>query len=852
MDDIIGIAPFQFVHVLDMNTNITRLEVGPQTLVLQSNERLVAGPLPMIVIPPAHYCVVLDPVTKFVPGKGYQQKLGQSEIRFHKEPFPLYPGESLQNAADFGKKSNYLSAILKLPVVRANHAIQLEAVLDHDDENGVSRKAGDRWQLDGPLMYMPTPYSRIVKIVDPVIIKTGEALVLRAVQDCEDINGEKRVTGEEWLIKEEGAYLAGVNEEVVRVEKKQTLTPETGLILKANQTLVDSEGKDRLAGEMWLVTGEMMTEYLPEIGVEVVSQVKITVLNSHQFCVIINPVDPKTLKPQFGQRQLRKGVCTFFLHPGEEIQNGIQQAFVLSENEALLLRAIDNHTEVVSSVKGPSKIQRKCGERWMILGPTCYIPPIEVEVLNKRSQIPLSKNEGIYVQDIQKGTVRLVMGPQSYMLAAYEELWEKELSDITEILLRQGGGHGTGDIRKMAYFEQSIDPQILKGRDKTRMVTYRCPGNTAVQVNNYLEKTSRVVFGPDLVILDPHEDFTILSLSAGKPKKEGAMKSLCLMLGPDFITDILEVETSDHARLSVQVAFNNHFEYTKGNPRSEAAIFSVPDFIGYACRQLGSRIRAAVARTTFDEFHRHSSQVILNAVFQKDGVLQKEMRFTNNNLVITTVDVQSIEPVDMKMRDSLSKSVQLAIEISTKSIEAAAAHEAGRNEQISRGQLERQKLHNEKEAEIERCKLLELKSITAAVESTGQATAEAQAQAERILIECESEIEAAKLRAQAAEIEHQAKLEAQYLLRRSEVDYQRNLNSLEIAKTKKMADIEVKRFSDMVKALGVKTIEAMAIAGPEAQMKLLASLGIESTLITDGKSPINLFNTANGLVGKVQ
>lgn len=33
------------------------------------------------------------------------------------------------------------------------------------------------------------------------------------------------------------------------------------------------------------------------------------------------------------------------------------------------------------------------------------------------------------------------------------------------------------------------------------------------------------------------------------------------------------------------------------------------------------------------------------------------------------------------------------------------------------------------------------------------------------------------------------------------------------------------------------------------QVKLLQSLGLKSTLITDGNSPINLFDTANGLVG---
>ena len=32
------------------------------------------------------------------------------------------------------------------------------------------------------------------------------------------------------------------------------------------------------------------------------------------------------------------------------------------------------------------------------------------------------------------------------------------------------------------------------------------------------------------------------------------------------------------------------------------------------------------------------------------------------------------------------------------------------------------------------------------------------------------------------------------------------------------------------------------------QARLLGALGIESMLITDGNTPINLFNTANGLV----
>ena len=64
--------------------------------------------------------------------------------------------------------------------------------------------------------------------------------------------------------------------------------------------------------------------------------------------------------------------------------------------------------------------------------------------------------------------------------------------------------------------------------------------------------------------------------------------------------------------------------------------------------------------------------------------------------MISGIDVHTIEPIDMNMRDSLAKSVQMAIEISTKSIERAAAHEAARSEQKAKGTLERQKLLNER------------------------------------------------------------------------------------------------------------------------------------------------------------
>ena len=54
--------------------------------------------------------------------------------------------------------------------------------------------------------------------------------------------------------------------------------------------------------------------------------------------------------------------------------------------------------------------------------------------------------------------------------------------------------------------------------------------------------------------------------------------------------------------------------------------------------------------------------------------MRDEFRFPPNNLVITSIDIQSVEPVDQRTRDALQKSVQLAIEITTNSQEASARY----------------------------------------------------------------------------------------------------------------------------------------------------------------------------------
>lgn len=79
-----------------------------------------------------------------------------------------------------------------------------------------------------------------------------------------------------------------------------------------------------------------------------VGVVNITTLSNRQYCVILDPCDDKG-NPQLGRRKLIKGEKSFFLLPGERLEKGIQNIYVLGEDEGLILKALEGFTEKVCS-----------------------------------------------------------------------------------------------------------------------------------------------------------------------------------------------------------------------------------------------------------------------------------------------------------------------------------------------------------------------------------------------------------------------------------------------------------------------------------------------------------------------
>lgn len=310
----------------------------------------------MINIPPRHFCIVANPCVRDMDGvvvvdQHGQVKLrhGDQEIRFSdtfNEPFALFPGEALAGS------------VKQLQLVPPNTALRLRAARDvtipeirtasnntatsNPKDNTttvmVTRSAGEEWVFRGPGTYVPRVEVTVVETISATIIKPNQAIKLRARAAMVDYHGVARKAGEEWLVREAGAYVQDVDEELVEMVSAYVLTEKNGLHVSATRTFTDINGRVRKAGERWLVTLKDCETFLPDVYETVLQEVQAITLSSLQYCVVVDPVDPNTGKQHMGRRELRKGELTFFLKPGERLESGVQQVFVLGLDEALLLR----------------------------------------------------------------------------------------------------------------------------------------------------------------------------------------------------------------------------------------------------------------------------------------------------------------------------------------------------------------------------------------------------------------------------------------------------------------------------------------------------------------------------------
>ena len=255
----------------------------------------------MVIIPPRHYCVVNNPVLRDEENRLLTDEYGQirlqygdQEIRFAKKSLPIISGEELAGT------------VTRLKVIETNQALHLRALRDFTVNPTLFRRAGDEWLFERTGTYIPAVEVEVVAMVTAKVIKPNQALHLLARQACTDRQGNRRKAGEDWLVKEEGAYLPQIDEEIIGIVHAYVLTERKALHLKAKRTFQDVFNRQRRAGDEWLVTISDAEIHIPDVFEQVVGEVEVTTLSDRQWCIVRDPID-ELGKPQLGMRQVRPG-----------------------------------------------------------------------------------------------------------------------------------------------------------------------------------------------------------------------------------------------------------------------------------------------------------------------------------------------------------------------------------------------------------------------------------------------------------------------------------------------------------------------------------------------------------------
>jgi major vault protein len=163
------------------------------------------------------------------------------------------------------------------------------------------------------------------------------------------------------------------------------------------------------------------------------------------------------------------------------------------------------------------------------------------------------------------------------------------------------------------------------------------------------EKNEHIITGPTTYILEPDEHVKVLWLSAKKPKIPYQIRAAIIKLGPDFVSDKFVVRTKDNAQLEMELSYKWQFIVDQNDAH---LVFSMQDFIGYACSTLCSKIREEAAAYKFEDFHNGTVSILRKGLFKKHIINEVEMEgmyFDGNKLLISEIDVKSMVPVNSEI-----------------------------------------------------------------------------------------------------------------------------------------------------------------------------------------------------------
>lgn len=340
----------------------------------------------------------------------------------------------------------------------------------------------------------------------------------------------------------------------------------------------------------------------------------------------------------------------------------------------------------------------------------------------------LSKTErgGFAVMDSMALNLSNSLGDASYVASA----------PVSNASISPPSRRVTAKSSQMAESRQGKEQQAVVGDVSERRSTYNEPralimaskfrGVPTIKVTpGYsvsvvsADGSRRPVIGPKTVLLQFAETLDVLRLSTGKPKNTDAIfETAYLNIYNNKVTDILDVETSDHVGVSLKLIYNVNFE------GDSAKWFTIENYVKHLCDHVRSLLKGALRRITIENFYRDPTGTIrdlilgtkeASAIEKTAGNKRPGLAFDENGMRITDVDVMAVTIADAAIATLLARSQHEAVRANIDlSLKEKALEVTKRVEEIQRQTLDANHVTYLKQKEIEAARIDQQQKIAQA------------------------------------------------------------------------------------------------------------------------------------------
>lgn len=436
---------------------------------------------------------------------------------------------------------------------------------------------------------------------------------------------------------------------------------------------------------------------------------------------------PNSREFREGEELFITGETTQIYYPREEHSlisyDGNQKHFAVAVPPGEARYVMDRMTGIIRTVHGPTMllpnpVHEVIVRRHLTDREVMALYPDNAEALEYNRTLrsiaaksPTTRSGVVSEGDLQRNTSKRDIGGKRSMAQIEETVASFNAGSMYAAASMASAGPAAGSAASFMPKSNINNSKIAQvGDEITRSSSYTQPRSLvfgskfegvptiklftgyAIMIVNASGKR-RVVQGPAVVQLEYDETVEILALSTGKPKTmDSILRTPYLLIENNKVSDILEVETSDHVKVSLKLS---HVVNFSGEPTKW---FAMTNYVKFMCDHVRSMLKGAVKQIPIEEFYQNAMSIVHKVILG-----EKSLKFEENGMEVVDIEVLDVSILDAAVAKLLSDSQRLAVQSNIQLAQAARTlTSTKRQEEIDREIAENITLTKKRKIELEK------------------------------------------------------------------------------------------------------------------------------------------------------